>query len=104
MVTSLTKTRSWEDDLAMEVDKRVIAELVESAMSADYTGVRRAGGAIACGLAAQGGVDGVRHIQPVLRRRRFRFRPRAMPRRFRATVRPACKGVKRWLKMRDAQS
>ena len=47
---------SREDDLAMEVEKRVIAELVESAMSADYTGVRRVGGAIARDLASQGDV------------------------------------------------
>ena len=58
-----------EDDLAMEVEKRVIAELVESAMFADYTGVRRVGGAIARDLASQGDVEGAKHLQSVLRKR-----------------------------------
>lgn len=69
MVISLTKAVSRGDEQAMEVDKRVIAELVESALSADYTGVRRVGGAIARDLAAQGDVDGAKHLQSVLRRR-----------------------------------
>ena len=53
----------------MEVDKRVIAELVESAMSADYTGVRRVGGAIARDLASQGDAEGAKYLQSVLRKR-----------------------------------
>ena len=53
----------------MKVDKKVIAELVESALAADYTGVRRIGGAIARDLAAQGDLEGAKHLQSVLRKR-----------------------------------
>lgn len=53
----------------MDVDKSLIAELIEAAMSADYTAVRRAGNAIARQLASQNDQDGAKAIQSILRKR-----------------------------------
>lgn len=53
----------------MEVDKSLITALIESAMSADYTGVRRAGNAIAKRLAEQKDTEGAKAIQSLLRKR-----------------------------------
>lgn len=53
----------------MEVDKSLIAALVESAMSADYTGVRRIGGQIAKLLAEQSDLEGAKALQNLLRKR-----------------------------------
>jgi len=53
----------------MEVDKSLMTALIESAMSADYTGVRRAGNAIAKQLAEQKDTEGAKAIQSLLRKR-----------------------------------
>lgn len=53
----------------MEVDKSSITELIEAAMSADYTSVRRLGAAIARQLASQNDQDGAKAIQSILRKR-----------------------------------
>jgi hypothetical protein len=53
----------------MEVDRSLIAALIESAMSADYTGVRRAGSEIAKRLAEQKDPEGAKAIQSMLRKR-----------------------------------
>ncbi len=53
----------------MEVDKSLIFALIESAMSADYTGVRRIGGQIAKGLAEQNDLEGAKALQSLLRKR-----------------------------------
>ena len=53
----------------MDVDKTLITKLIESAMSADYTGVRRAGNAIARQLASQNDQEGAKAIQSLLRKR-----------------------------------
>jgi len=53
----------------MEVDKSMIVALIESAMSADYTGVRRIGSQIAKRLAEQNDREGAKALQSLLRRR-----------------------------------
>ncbi len=53
----------------MEVDKIVISELINAAMSADYTAVRRLGKDIARQLASQGDQEGAKWIQSILRKR-----------------------------------
>ena len=53
----------------MEVDKVVISELINAAMSADYTTVRRLGRDIARQLASQGDQEGAKWIQSILRKR-----------------------------------
>ena len=53
----------------MEVDKTVISELINAAMSADYTAVRRFGRDIARQLASQGDLEGAKWIQSILRKR-----------------------------------
>jgi SpoVK/Ycf46/Vps4 family AAA+-type ATPase len=53
----------------MEVDKSLIAALIDAAMSADYTGVRRIGGQIAKKLAEQNDVEGAKALQGILRKR-----------------------------------
>lgn len=53
----------------MEVDKSRIMALIEAAMSADYTGVRRIGGQIAKLLADQNDVEGAKSVQNLLRKR-----------------------------------
>lgn len=53
----------------MEVDKSLIVALVEAAMSADYTAVRRIGGQIAKGLAEQSDLEGAKALQALLRKR-----------------------------------
>jgi hypothetical protein len=53
----------------MEVDKSLIAALIEAAMSADYTGIRRIGGQIAKRLAEQNDLEGAKALQNVLRKR-----------------------------------
>lgn len=53
----------------MEVDKVVISELINAAMSADYTAVRRLGRDIARQLASQGDQEGAKWIQSILRKR-----------------------------------
>lgn len=53
----------------MEVDKIVISELINAAMSADYTAVRRIGKDIARQLASQGDQEGAKWIQSILRKR-----------------------------------
>ena len=53
----------------MEIDKTVISELINAAMSADYTAVRRFGRDIARQLASQGDQEGAKWIQSILRKR-----------------------------------
>lgn len=52
----------------MEVDKTLLTSLIKSALSADYTGVRRAGNAIAKSWAEQKDTDGAKLIQSLLRK------------------------------------
>ena len=53
----------------MDVDKFLITDLIEAAMSADYTAVRRTGNVIARHLASQNDQDGAKAIQSILRKR-----------------------------------
>ena len=53
----------------MQVDKSLITALIEAAMSADYTGVRRIGGSMAKLMAEQKDVDGAKALQSLLRKR-----------------------------------
>lgn len=53
----------------MIIDKSLVVALIESALSADYTGVRRIGGQIAKGLAEQNDIDGAKALQSLLRKR-----------------------------------
>jgi hypothetical protein len=53
----------------MQVDNSLITALIESAMSADYTGVRRAGNAIAKKLVEQNDLEGAKAMQVLLRKR-----------------------------------
>jgi hypothetical protein len=53
----------------MQVDRTLIAALIEAAMSADYTGVRRIGGSIAKLLAEQKDLEGAKALQSLLRKR-----------------------------------
>jgi hypothetical protein len=53
----------------MKVDTRTIIELLESAISADYTRVRRLGSRLARALAEEKDFDGAKAVQAVLRRR-----------------------------------
>ena len=53
----------------MDVDKSLITELLESAMSADYTSLRRTGNALAKQLAKQNDHEGAKAIQAILRKR-----------------------------------
>lgn len=53
----------------MKVDKSLIVRLIESALSADYTGVRRAGNAIAKRMAEEKDIEGAKVIQSLLRKR-----------------------------------
>lgn len=55
--------------MGMEVDKSLLSALIEAAMSADYTGVRRIGGQIAKSLAEQGDLEGAKALQSLLRKR-----------------------------------
>jgi hypothetical protein len=54
---------------AMEVDKSLITSLVEAAMTADYTSLRRLGGKIAKQMAEQSDAEGAKALQNVLRKR-----------------------------------
>jgi ATPase family associated with various cellular activities (AAA)/HTH domain len=53
----------------MEVDKSLLTALIEYAMSADYTGVRRIGGQIAKRLAEQDDLEAAKALQSLLRKR-----------------------------------
>ncbi|MFV1642661.1 AAA family ATPase [Phaeobacter sp. JH20_41] len=53
----------------MEVDKSLINALVEAAMTADYTAVRRLGGKIAKRMAEQNDAEGAKALQNLLRKR-----------------------------------
>ena len=53
----------------MNIDKSIITDLIEAAMSADYTAVRRAGNVIARHLVSQNDQDGAKAIQSILRKR-----------------------------------
>ena len=53
----------------MEVDKSLITALVEAAMTADYTAVRRLGGQIAKRMAEQNDLEGAKSLQNLLRKR-----------------------------------
>jgi len=53
----------------MEVDRSLIVKLLESAMSADYTSLRRTGNAISKQLALQNDHEGAKVIQAILRKR-----------------------------------
>lgn len=55
--------------MGMEVDKSLLSALIEAAMSADYTGVRRIGGQIAKSLAEQDDLEGAKALQSLLRKR-----------------------------------
>lgn len=54
---------------SMEVDRSLITSLLEFAMSADYTGVRRIGSQLAKQLAEEKDVEGAKVIQALLRKR-----------------------------------
>jgi len=54
---------------AMNVDNSLISSLIEAAMTADYTSVRRLGGQIAKRMAEQNDVDGARALRNLLRKR-----------------------------------
>jgi ATPase family associated with various cellular activities (AAA) len=53
----------------MQVDMPLIFNLIEAAMAADYTGVRRVGGQIAKQLAEQNDSEGAKALQGLLRKR-----------------------------------
>ena len=53
----------------MDVDKSIITDLLESAMSADYTSLRRTGNVLAKQLAKQNDHEGAKVIQAILRKR-----------------------------------
>ncbi len=53
----------------MKVDKSLISALIESALAADYTSVRRVGGQIAKQLAEQNDLEGAKALQALLRKR-----------------------------------
>lgn len=53
----------------MQVDKTIISALIEAAMSADYTAIRRMGGEIAKRLAEQNDLEGAKALQALLRKR-----------------------------------
>lgn len=53
----------------MQVDKSILTELLDAAMSADYTRVRRIGSQLAKRLAEEKDLDGAKAIQSLLRRR-----------------------------------
>lgn len=53
----------------MQVDGRSLIELLQAAMAADYTKVRRLGGAFARSLAEEGDLESAKSIQALLRRR-----------------------------------
>lgn len=55
--------------MTMEVDKSLITALVEAAMTADYTAMRRLGGQIAKRMAEQNDVEGAKALQNLLRKR-----------------------------------
>lgn len=53
----------------MRVDKSLMLALIEAAMSADYTGVRRVGGQVAKCMAEQNDIEGAKALQDLLRKR-----------------------------------
>lgn len=53
----------------MEIDASLLSTLIEAAMSADYTAVRRIGGQIAKRLAEQNDLEGAKALQSLLRKR-----------------------------------
>lgn len=53
----------------MNIDKKLVTELIEAALSADYTAVRRSGNAIARQLASQEDQEGAKAIKSILRKR-----------------------------------
>ena len=53
----------------MEVDKSLLTALIEAAMTADYTAVRRLGGRIAKQMAEQHDLEGAKALQNLLRKR-----------------------------------
>lgn len=53
----------------MEVDKKLIISLIESAMAADYTRVRRVGNQLASRFAEENDLDAAKCIQALLRKR-----------------------------------
>lgn len=53
----------------MQVDSQSIIELLQAALAADYTKVRRLGGALARAYASQGDIEGAKTIQSLLKRR-----------------------------------
>jgi MoxR-like ATPase len=53
----------------MKVDSHSIIELLQAAMAADYTKVRRVGGALARGFAQEGDIEAAKAIQALLKRR-----------------------------------
>ncbi len=55
--------------MGMEVDKSLISALIEAAMAADYTAVRRIGGQITKRLAEQNDLEGAKVLQALLRKR-----------------------------------
>ena len=50
-------------------DKSIITDLIEAAMSADYTAIRRASNVISRHLVFQNDQDGAKAIQSILRKR-----------------------------------
>ncbi|MXY33096.1 MAG: ATP-binding protein [Boseongicola sp. SB0676_bin_33] len=53
----------------MQVDKSLITSIIEAAMSADYTALRRFGGQVAKHMADQGDPEGAKALQTLLRKR-----------------------------------
>ena len=66
MVDSSVK---MHNSAGMKIDKSLILALIEAAMTADYTAVRRRGGQIAKRMAEQGDLEGAKALQSLLRRR-----------------------------------
>ena len=65
----MTRKQFFPTLINMQVNKSLILALIEAAMSADYTGVRRVGGQIAKRLAEENDLDGAKALQSLLRKR-----------------------------------
>jgi MoxR-like ATPase len=65
----LTNDEIWSTYLAMNVDGTTILDLIEAALAADYTAVRRIGNRLARGFAEAGDQESARSIQSILRKR-----------------------------------
>ena len=66
---SIDEMPKMMEDASMQVDSRVITDLLKAAMAADYTAVRRLGGSLARGFAKEGDLEAAKAIQALLKRR-----------------------------------